>query len=164
MKVAIKSCLVAAMCFMATVVMAAPKVELSMTVEKDIVEVDEKGKKHTRRVAADEAVQGDLLFYTISFKNEGTEPATNVQLDNPISNGTTYVADSAYGQGSEILFSIDEGKTYKKPVSLTYEVTNANGKKESLKAEPEKYNAIRWVVQEIAPGKSGKAGFTVLVN
>ena len=144
--------------------LAAPQVELSVTVEKEVAEVNAKGETITRRIEAVDASQGEQLFYTIRFRNAGTEVATNVQLDNPIADGTTYKADTAWGAGADILFSIDRGKSFKKAAEMTYQVTERDGRIEQRRVEPEKYSAIRWVIERIQPGAGGEAGFTVQVN
>lgn len=143
---------------------AAPQISLTITAEKEIVEVDDNGEQTTRRVAAADTVPGDVLFYTIRYSNTGDEAARNVQLDNPVPEATAYQANSAWGEGSDILFSIDGGKTFKKASNLTYQVTGANGQSENRQASPEQYNAIRWVIEEVAPGAGGSSGFSVLVQ
>src|SRR5690606_1504043 len=113
---------------------------------------------------ATETVPGDVLFYTIRYSNTGDEPARNAQLDNPVPAGTAYQANSAWGDNSDILFSIDGGKTFKKASNLTYQVTGNNGQAENRQAAPEQYNAIRWVIEEIAVGAEGRSGFSVVVQ
>jgi uncharacterized repeat protein (TIGR01451 family) len=153
---------VIAMLLSATV-FAAPKVSINLVAEKDIVEVDKKGKEKTRRVVATETVPGDVLFYTINFENTGDESAKKVQIDNPIAEGSAYKAKSTWGDDSEILFSID-GKSFKKASSLTYEIKDNNGKTEQKTAAPEQYTAIRWIIDEIPAGSKGKVGFSVVVK
>lgn len=144
--------------------LAATKVDLEVVVEKDIVEVDKKGKKVIRRVIAAETVPGDILFYTLRYSNSGDEAASKVQLDNPIPKGTAYQANSAWGDKSEILFSVDEGKSFKKASNLTYEVKGADGKLEVRQVAPEQYKVIRWIVDEVPAKGKGTAGFSVLVQ
>ena len=143
---------------------AAPQISLTVSAEKEITEVDDKGQQITRRVAATDTVPGDVLFYTIRYSNTGDEAARNVQLDNPVPDATAYQANSAWGEGTDILFSIDGGKTFKKASSLTYQVTGADGQSENRQASPEQYNAIRWIIEEVAPGAEGSTGFSVLVQ
>lgn len=144
--------------------LAAPQISLLITAEKDIVELDESGQQVTRRVAATDTVPGDVLFYTIRYSNIGDEAARNVLLDNPVPEATAYKANSAWGENSEILFSIDGGKTFKKASNLTYQVTGSNGESENRQASPEQYNAIRWVIEEVAAGAEGSSGFSVVVQ
>jgi len=145
-------------------VMAAPKIQLNISAEKEVVELDKKGKEMKKRVAAEETVPGDRLFYTISFNNSGDEVATEARIDNPIPDGTAYIGKSVWGENSDILFSIDDGKSFDKPSKLTYEVTDSKGKTKTKTAEPEKYTHIRWVISEIPAGSEGSVGYTVLVQ
>ncbi len=137
---------------------AAPQVEVSITAEKEVT-VKENGKKVTKRVKAEEILPGDVVFYTLSFTNNGDEAATEVALVDPIPENTAYIAGSAFGEGADIAFSIDQGRSYQKPTLLTYTV---NGKKQIASAE--EYTHIRWLVKSIAPAKSGMVGFQVVVK
>ena len=60
----------------------------------------------------------------------------------------------------EVTFSIDGGKTYKKPSLLTYEITNPDGSKEKRTASPEQYTNIRWQIPQVAAGAKGEAEFS----
>lgn len=143
---------------------AAPQISLTVTAEKDVIETDADGKQVVRRVNASDTAPGDVLFYTIRYRNSGDQAARNIQLDNPIPEGTAFQEGSAWGEGGEILYSIDGGKNFKKPSRLTYQVTGADGQIEERRATPEQYNAIRWTVEEVAPGSEGSAGFSVIVQ
>ncbi len=143
-------------------VWAAPEVKVDITAEK-IVMVEKDGKKVEQRVVASEVLPGDVLIYTLSFKNVGDESAKDINIDDPIPNDTVYVVDSAYGPGSEIFFSIDDGKTFKQPSLLSYEI-NVSGKKVKRKASPEQYTHVRWSVPEVRVGQSGVASFRVRVQ
>ena len=143
---------------------AAPQVSLEVTAEKDVIETNEQGEQVTRRVTAADTVPGDVLFYTIRYRNSGDEAARSVQVNNPIPDGTEYQANSAWGDGAEILFSIDGGTSFKKPSNLTYQTIGRDGAQENRQAAPEQYNAIRWTIEEIVPGADGSAGFSVIVK
>lgn len=152
------------MLLIASQAFAAPEISLSITAEKDVIQTDTSGNQVTRRVTASDTVPGDILFYTIRYRNSGDESARNVQLDNPVPEGTAFQENSAWGDGSDILFSIDGGKTFKKASSLTYQVTGRDGRTEERRAAPEQYNAIRWTVSEVPAGAEGSAGFSVVVQ
>lgn len=147
----------------AAISFAAPKVSLDIIAEKDVVTVNDKGEEVTRRVETSDTLPGDILFYTIHYHNSGDESARSVRLDNPIPDGTTYIDSSAWGDNADISFSIDSGKSFKKPVNLTYQITR-DGVQESRQAIPEQYNAIRWVISEIPAGSKGTTGFSVIVQ
>jgi len=48
------------------------------------------------------AQPGDTVTYTLTCKNIGLGDATNIQLSNPVPNGTVYLEGSATGEGTEI--------------------------------------------------------------
>ena len=137
-------------------VFAKSLVSISMKAEKEVTV-----NKGTKMVAAKEVNPGDVIFYTLSYVNSGDEVATNAVMDDPIPKGTVYIAGSAFGNDAEITFSIDSGKTFKKPSLLTYEVKLPNGKIEKRTASPEQYTHIRWTVSVIPARGSGQAGFQV---
>jgi uncharacterized repeat protein (TIGR01451 family) len=143
-------------------VFAAPKMTMEMKAEKDVVVV-EKGKQVKKRVEAQSQVSGEVVIYTISYRNEGDEAATNVRFDNKVPEGTAYVADSAKGN-ADITFSIDNGKNYDKPANLKYEIVNAKGDKEMVVAPPEKYTDIRWILPQVAAGGSGQMVYEVRIK
>jgi uncharacterized repeat protein (TIGR01451 family) len=141
-------------------VLAQPKISVSMTAEKEVVEVVN-GKQVAKRIPAKTAGPGQMLIFTLQYKNDGNEKATNVKVDNPIPDNTVYVVGSGIGKNSKMLFSIDGGKTYKQPSLLTYEETLPDGKKIKKQASPEQYTHVRWVISEIPPGNQGTVGFQV---
>ena len=149
--------------FVPCLAFAAPKVVLDLKAEKE-VKVVEDGKEVIKRVPADTVEPGQQVFYTLAYKNEGDTAAVNVEIKNKIPESTVYLLDSAWGEGAEIQFSIDKGKTYKQPSLLIYEVKGADGKVMQKKASPETYTDVMWVVKEVQAGKSGTVGFIVQVN
>jgi len=143
--------------------MAKPLVSVSITAEKEVATV-KNGQKTTRKVAATRIDPGDVIFYTLNYINSGNEAATGVVLDDPIPLGTVYLPGSAFGDGAEITFSIDSGKSFKKPSLLTYEVRLSSGKTDKRTASPEEYTHIRWVIDRIDAGAKGTVGFQVRIK
>jgi uncharacterized repeat protein (TIGR01451 family) len=141
--------------------LAEPKVAISIKAEKEIT-VKEKGKTVKKRVPTKGVTPGEEIIYTLSYQNSGNEPATNVALSDPIPAGTVYINGSATEKG-ELTFSIDKGKSFKKPTLLTYEVTTA-GKAEKRTASPDDYTDIRWILSTLAPGEKGSVSFRVKVR
>lgn len=142
--------------------LAKPQVKIGITAEKEVV-VTENGQSVTKRVPAAEATPGETIIYTLEVANNGDEPATNVVVNDPIPEGTSFLPGSASGDGAPA-FSIDGGKTYNKPSLLTYEFTNPDGSKEQRVASPEKYTHIRWQIPQIAAGAKLELGFKVKVK
>jgi len=142
---------------------AKPLVSVSITAEKEVTVV-KSGQKVTKKVAASKINPDDVIFYTLNYINSGDEAATNVVLDDPIPMGTVYLPGSAFGDGAEITFSIDSGKSFKKPSLLVYELKGANGAKEKRTASPEEYTHIRWIIGKIEAGTKGTVGFQVRIK
>jgi uncharacterized repeat protein (TIGR01451 family) len=153
-----------ALCIIPSLVMAKPLVNISVKAEMDEV-VKEGGKTITKRVVAKDVTTGTVIFYTVSFRNDGNEKATNAVIDNPIPKDVRYVPGSAYGEGGEdeVTFSIDKGKSYNKPSLLLYEIKE-QGKTVKKVASPDVYTNIRWVIPVIEAGKKGAVGFKAIVK
>jgi len=152
----------AALLLLAGAALAAPNVEIKIKAEKEKV-VTKDGKKVTKLVTARETLPGDVIHYTILYRNTGNEEATNAVISDPIPEGTVYVPGSASENG-DLTFSIDKGKTFKKQALLTYDVTLPSGKAEKRVASPEEYTHVRWVVKSIPAGAKGQVSFKVKVK
>ena len=120
--------------------------------------------KTTRLVPATSVSPGDVLEYVLVYSNNGDEAATSAVVEDPIPKGTTFVANSAEGEGAEITFSNDNGKTWAQAVKLTYEVKLPSGAVERRVATPSEYTNIRWTLSKVPAGASGKVSFRVRVN
>jgi uncharacterized repeat protein (TIGR01451 family) len=141
---------------------AAPKLELKMSSEKEVVAVKD-GKEVSERVPADKTKSGDVLVYTIEYTNTGSGEARDASVVDPIPESTVYVAGSAEGKGAEITCSVDGGKAFKKePVKIA--VKKSGGSMGERDAEPGQYTHIKWVVKKVPPGGSGKVSFKVKVE
>ena len=144
-------------------VLAKPKIELEMFSEKEVI-VEENGKQLKKVVQAKDIQPGEEIIISIRYQNTGDEVAKNISIKNPVPEGTVYVLDSAKGHNSQITFSIDQGKTFKKPSLLTYEHVDSSGKRVKSKASYEQYSHIQWVVETVMPGKKGSVSFRVKVK
>lgn len=142
---------------------AAPAIQVGIAAKKEVVQHLESGERVRKLVAANEMAPGELLMYEVSIHNSGDESATNLVIDDPIPEGTTYVAGSATELG-QLLFSIDQGKTFLRPMLLTYEVRDASGTVTKKTAAPEEYTHIRWVIPSVAAGETRIVHFQVLVQ
>jgi len=133
---------------------------VTTTVHKEEVTVNESGEAETRLVAADTVVPGESVVYTITFQNISDEPAANVVITNPISEDLTYVDGSAFGPGTVIQFSTDGGQNFAAADELTVIDDGL-----SRPAGPDDFTHIRWVMQnELAVGAQGTARFTAVLK
>ena len=164
MKEKIATTLLLALLLLPAAAMAAGKVDVKIQTGKlTVVSVGD--KKVERAVAATKFQPGDTIVYTITYTNNSTEPVTDAAVNDPIPAGTAYIPDSARGEGADITFSIDNGKTFQKPTILFYEVNSGAGKRERKVASPDQYTNVRWVLTSTIPPKgSGKVSFRVKVK
>ncbi|PKN38508.1 MAG: hypothetical protein CVU62_06645 [Deltaproteobacteria bacterium HGW-Deltaproteobacteria-2] len=140
-------------------VFAKPLISVGMKAEKEITVNKEK-----KMVVASKVNPGEVIFFTINYVNSGDEAAINAVLDDAIPKGTVYLNGSAFGKDADITFSIDGGKTFKKPSVLNYEVKLPNGKMEKRIASSDQYTNIRWTVSVVPTRGSGQVGFKVRVK
>lgn len=134
---------------------------ISIKAEKELTVV-KNGKKEPKRVKAKSFEPGDTIFYTINYKNTGKEEVTNAVIDDPIPKNTSYVQDSASGANADITFSIDNGKSFKKPLMLSYGIKGKSA--EIRQAKPEEYTNIRWTIGKVPPGGTGHVEFRAKVK
>ena len=133
---------------------------VTTTVQKQEVTVNESGDTEIRLVAASTVVPGESVVYTITFQNISDEPADNVVITNPISKELTYVDGSAFGPGSAVQFSTDDGQNFAAADDLT---VSEDG--ESRPAGPDDFTHIRWVMNnELAVGAQGTARFSAVLK
>lgn len=142
---------------------ARPRIEIAISQAKEVVE-SKGGVKTTRFVEVQSATPGEVVQYTLSYSNQGDEEATNAVIDDPIPKGTVFLAGSAAGEGAEITFSSDGGKTFAQPVKLTYQIRTASGELEKRTATPSEYTHVRWTIKKVPPGGGGKVSFRVRVS
>lgn len=142
---------------------AGPQMAIAVAASKEKVEIVN-GKSTKKLVPATTAASGDVLQYTLSYSNKGNETAVDTVIDNPVSAGMTYIDNSASGAGADISFSIDGGKSYKKPSLLTYEIRQANGSIQKFTARPEEYTHIRWTLKQVPAGTGGTVRFSARVK
>lgn len=135
---------------------AADSIELLSRVEKVVVTTNEKGEKVTVIEPAAKVVPGESVVYTNTYRNVGAVPAGDIVINNPIPEHTSYIGDSAFGDGTDILFSADGGNTFAPDGKVT--IKDEDGKERPARLE--EYTHIRWIVKNgLNPGASGEVGF-----
>ncbi|MDA0680598.1 MAG: hypothetical protein O3A13_11270 [Proteobacteria bacterium] len=161
MKTQVKLTLIASG-FFAIAAVAQDKGHLNVrtVVQKEEVVVTDAGETKRSLVPADTVVPGDDVVYTITFTNISSEAADNVVITNPISENLTYVEGSAFGPGTVIEFSVDNGQSFAAPEALMVAVDD-----EVRPAEPEDFTHVRWTMQsELQSGAQGMARFKARLN
>jgi uncharacterized repeat protein (TIGR01451 family) len=142
---------------------AKPQMAISITTSKEVT-VTVNGAKTKKLVPATQVVSGDTLVYTLSYSNKGNEAARDAVIENPVPKGAGYIAGSATGDGTEIAFSVDDGKSFARAEALMSEVMLMSGTKVRSPASPEDYTHVRWMIRQVPPGGSGTVGFSVRVK
>jgi uncharacterized repeat protein (TIGR01451 family) len=143
--------------------LAGPRITVSIAQLREVVEQKD-GARATRLEPARSVAPGDVVEYVITYRNEGDAVATDAVVEDPIPSGTVYLAGSARGDGAEIAFSSDGGKTFAPAVKLTYEVRLPSGAVEKRVATPDRYTHVRFTVKQVAPGATGTVAFRVRVK
>ena len=141
---------------------AAADVNLSTSVQKVQAYVDEDGQRKTRLIPAEEIVPGDELRYVIEYSNVGDLPVDqgSIVITDPIPKDTIYVLGTAFGSGTEISFSVNEGSNFLAERDLRVEKNGVD-----TLANPEDYTTIRWKFGPVLePGQKGHVSFNVVLK
>ena len=142
----------------------AQTVELVTKAERE-VEFVEKGVKVKKVAPVQKMVPGDEVLYTITYANKTVKPAEKVTVTNPVPKHTRYKDGSAAGEGTDITFSVDDGKNFATPDKLTVALKDKAGKDVTRTAVAQDYTHIRWVLkQNVAPGQSGAVRFRAAIQ
>lgn len=136
-------------------------IELTSIVELEVVVLDAQGKEIVKRVPAEKVTPGSEVIYTTRFKYNGAESAENIVISNPIPEHTIYKQGSATGKEVEILYSVNDGKSFH--ASNQLHVTEADGNERLAVAED--YTDIRWTYRgQLQPGDEGSVEFRVVLQ
>ena len=139
----------------------AGNIEFQNIAEVEIETKTADGKVEKKRGPVQKAVPGTVIFYTSTFKNISAKPAGNIVITNPIPANTTLVAASPYGEGMDISYSADGGKTW--AAADKVKVKGADGKERP--AAIGEFTHVKWTLRgELAAGKQAEAGFRVVIN
>ena len=129
---------------------ASQKVE----VERQVKQSD--GSETIVLGAPDKVLPGDMMVYTVSYHNDKQDVTENFRLDMPIPSEITYVEGSADRANTNVLYSADDGATFKSRDSL--EVTSLSGG--TRRASTSDITHIRWTLSEdVKPGDRGEIQF-----
>lgn len=146
-----------------TLALAKPQVSVDMQAQKEVVVVEE-GQKKLKIVPATEIAPGETIIYSLVYSNAGDEAATNVLVNNPLPEGTVYLPGTASEEGVQLNFSIDGGQSYDRPEKLIVEEKQEDGTTVKRPARPEEYTHIRWSIERIGAGETGRLSYRVRVK
>jgi uncharacterized repeat protein (TIGR01451 family) len=107
---------------------------------------------------------GDIIRYTLTATNGGAESAHEVEIVDPIPEGTEYLAESAKGSEMTITYSIDGGH-YFQPTPIMEDFRKPDGTLVRRPVPLARYTHIKWRVDNPIPeGLSVSATVTVKVT
>lgn len=135
---------------------AAPGVQLSNTVMRNVEQKGADGRVTQIKVAATSVAPGEQVTYLIAYKNDAGKPAERLIVTNPVPANLEFVSAS---DGAEV--SVDGGKSYGALAALT---TRA-GSGAARAAQAADVTHVRWrIAQPIAPGAAGEVSFQAKVK
>lgn len=136
-------------------------IQLTSLVELEVVVQDDQGKESVKRIPAEKVTPGSEIIYTTRFKHNGNQPAADIVISNPIPEHTVYKIDSATGNNTKAMFSVDGGQSFHFQDQL--KVIDENGV--ARMAEEKDYTDIRWTYQgDFNPGEEGEVEFRVVLK
>ena len=102
------------------------------------------------------ASHADQLIVSVRFTNASRHVLDGVRITSPVPADVQYIAHSASGPGSDVLFSVDNGRTFGWPEELT--MVSADGTRRAAAAAD--YTHVRWVIKApLAAGATGVARY-----
>ena len=135
---------------------AAPGVQLTNTVMRNVEQKGADGRVTQSKVAATSVAPGEQVTYVIAYKNDAAKPAERVVVTNPVPVNLEFVSAS---DGAEV--SVDGGKSYGALASLT--TRSASGAARAAQAAD--VTNVRWrIANAIAPGAAGEVSFQAKVK
>jgi len=105
------------------------------------------------RVATETSVsQADELIVSVRFTNTTEQVLDSIRITSPLPPDLRYVAQSASGPGSDVLFSVDDGSSFGLPEELTLPTPDGGVRG----ADAADYTHVRWILR--APLDAGATG------
>ena len=90
----------------------ATGLKATQTVELASVAIAADGSEVVSYAPAVEVEPGEQVRYTLSYVNDGPQPAENVSLVMPVPQEVSYLEASVSGASSAVLFSADAGQSF----------------------------------------------------
>lgn len=132
------------------------EVELVTSAMQEVTVTGADGRQQVEMRPASKVVPGDEVLYTISAMNGSRDTIEGVVIHDPIPEHMTYVPGSAGGEGSDVSFSVDGGKTFGDPARL--QVIDEGGT--PRKAEAADYTDIKWTLRDpLGPSATRSVSF-----
>jgi hypothetical protein len=132
---------------------APPDLIVSSTLERlGAPATDEAADSVASASDAADSQLADELIVSVRFTNVSDHVVDSIRITSPVPADVQYVPRSASGPGSEVLFSVDGGRSFGRPEELM--LTAADGTVRG--ADAADYTHVRWILR--APLDAGAAG------
>lgn len=121
-----------------------------------IESVDADGNTQVELVKPGTIIPGDRLVFGTSYSNTGVEPVENFVMTNPLPAAVRLAPDA----DPALSVSVDGGKTFGLLADLA--VTDAEGAPRS--AAHSDVTHIRWTLDRVEPGESGRLEYPAIIR
>ena len=121
-------------------------------VEKEVVMRAADGSETVKLTPADKVTPGETVVYSILYRNDASEAASDIVLVMPVPKEVAYIEGSVSGEGSSVAFSADGGKTYVARGRLTVEEGGS-----TRPARGDEITHIRWTLTTSVPARGAGA-------
>jgi uncharacterized repeat protein (TIGR01451 family) len=136
---------------------AQQNVQLTSNMMVERVTKTADGKEQRKLEEPESVVPGDVIVFQISYKNAGSDAATEFVVTNPLPTAITF----AGGESNGADLSVDGGQNWGQLANL--QVKQADGTMRA--AQPADVTHIRWAFsQPIPAGQSGQLSFKGVVK
>lgn len=141
-----------------------PNVVVDVVALKEVLQRDATGRETVLLKSADSTSPGDTIVYRIACRNDGSAPAHDAQIVDPIPAGTTLVPRSWDAQAGEFMVSVDGGKTFES-FPIRREIRQNDGSTALKEVDLTQYTHVRWTSKELLPpGGTRSTAFKVKVR
>jgi uncharacterized repeat protein (TIGR01451 family) len=129
-------------------------------VEKEVVVRAANGTETVKRQTADKVTPGETVIYSIKYKNDSADAASDIVLVMPVPKAVAYVEGSVSGDDTGVAFSADGGKTYVARGRLTVEEGGS-----SRPARGDEITHIRWTLSSPVPANGeGEVSYKAILR
>ena len=108
------------------------------------------GQKTPKLIPADRVVSGDTVFYTLEVRNTAATTVQRPVVTYAVPTHMIYMPNSAVGPGTEVTYSVDQGRSFDAPENL--KVQDAGGEVRAATAAD--YTHIRWQLKNALKSNS----------
>ena len=129
-------------------------VVVSSALERIVAAAPDDGAPDVQIASGTVASHADQLIVSVRFTNVSAFVVDHVRITSPIPSDVKYVPGSASGPGSEVLFSVDNGRTFARPAELTLPAHNGGARL----ADAADYTHVRWVLERGARCRRNRCG------